>query len=454
MRKRWMAVLAAILMLGLAACGGGAGSGGSGDASGGSASPGAGASSPATGTNQEQVELRIMWWGDQKRADITQKALRKFEEKYPHIKVIGEFAPSSSYFDKLNTLLASGTAPDVFFLGGNYIDYADKGVLLDLGPYVGKQLDLSDMDPALIQYGTYKGKLYHISAGANSRGILVNASMFEKAGIPLPQDDWTWEDFARISKEISQKLGDGYYGTYQFGDEGMKGVFLATRGKVFYDTERNQIGFDKQDVIDWFTFWDKLYDEGGVVTPELQVAHPRDDANKSLVSMGKVAMNLIPSNMFAAHQNLTQDKLTLVLPPKGPSGHGVILESSQGLSGYAHTKHPEEVALLMNFWINDPDAAQILGNDRGVPGTSKMRALLKEKASPVDKVVYDYLDKVAESNKNNPVKLSFNPPGYTEWSKLLETSLQEIAFGRKDGKTAAEDFYNGLLQIIEKNKTR
>ncbi|PDO10547.1 MAG: ABC transporter substrate-binding protein [Candidatus Reconcilbacillus cellulovorans] len=445
MRHRWLAFAAAVSIALLPACGGG-----SDKTSGGTASGGQTAASPSP--SPQPVELRIMWWGDQTRADITNQALRKFEEKYPHIKVVGEFAPSSSYFDKLNTLLASGTAPDVFFLGGNYPDYADKGVLLDLGPYVGKQLDLSDMDKSLIEYGTYKGKLYHISAGANSRGILVNASMFEKAGIPLPNENWTWDDFANISIELSKKLGQGYYGTYQFGVEGMKGVFLATRGKVFYDTENSKVGFDQKDVEDWFTFWERLYKEGGAVTPELQVANPPDDPNKSLVSAGKVAMNLIPSNLFAAHQKLTQDKLALVLPPQGPNGHGVILESSQGLSGYAKTKHPEEVALLMNFWINDPDATKILGTNRGVPGTSKMRDLLKQNASPEDKLVYEYLDRVSETSKNLPVKLSFNPPGYTEWNKLLETSLQEIAFGRKDAKKAAADFYNGIMQIVAKQQ--
>jgi len=452
MKKHLMGILAAVLVLTLAACGGGSSGGPSSE----SPSPSPSASSPAAGPSSsaapEPVELRIMWWGDQTRADLTNQALRKFEEKYPHIKVVGEFAPSSSYFDKLNTLLASGTAPDVFFLGGNYIDYADKDVLLDLNQFVGQELDLSDMDKGLIEYGTYKGALYNLSAGANSRGMLVNATMFKNAGMPVPTDDWTWEDFARISVEISQKLGKGYYGTYQFGVEGIKGVFLATRGKVFYDTEKSAIGFELQDVIDWFTFWEDLYKQGGAVAPELQVSNPPDDPNKSLVSAGKVAMNMIPSNQLAAHQNLTQDELTLVLPPAGPSGHGVILESSQGLSVYANTKHPKEAATLLNFWINDEDAALILGNNRGVPGTSKQRAALKQNASPVDQIVYDYLDRVSASSEDQPVKLSFNPPGYTEWNKLLETSLQEIAFGRKSGKQAAEEFYEGLLKIVERNQ--
>jgi len=119
MKKHLMGILAAVLVLTLAACGGGSSGGPSSE----SPSPSPSASSPAAGPSSsaapEPVELRIMWWGDQTRADLTNQALRKFEEKYPHIKVVGEFAPSSSYFDKLNTLLASGTAPDVFFLGGN-----------------------------------------------------------------------------------------------------------------------------------------------------------------------------------------------------------------------------------------------------------------------------------------------------------------------------------------------
>lgn len=146
----------------------------------------------------EDIELRIMWWGDQERADKTNQVIELFEAKYPHIDVVGEFAPSSGYFDKLNTQLASGTAPDIFFLGGNVIDYALKEVLLPLDGYVGNALDLSDMDAAMIQYGTVNGQLLHISAGANARGIVINKTMFEKAGMPVPQDGWSWDDYAAI----------------------------------------------------------------------------------------------------------------------------------------------------------------------------------------------------------------------------------------------------------------
>lgn len=456
MRKRLGFIVLALLVAALTACS--SGTGGGPNAASGNENAGAGsdAGTNAGGGNAggkdagKQVELRIMWWGDQKRADITNAALRKFEEKNPDIKVVGEFAPSSGYFDKLNTQLASGTAPDVFFLGGNVIDYAQKGVLLDLDPYVGKQLDLSDMDKSMVQYGTFNGKLVHVSAGANARGVIVNTALFKKAGIEVPTGDWDWAKYAEISKELSAKLGKGYYGSYDFTVDGMD-IGLKQNGKQLYDMTTGKLGFEEKDALPWFQYWHQLQKDGGAVTPELSVSNPPGDTSKSLIVSGKVAMGIIPSNQFGAHQSLTQDPLTMVQVPKGTNGRQIAFESSQGLSGYAKTKHPEEVARLMNFWINDPDAAKILGNDRGVPVTSKMRDLLSEGASPVDKIVYDYTSQVSKDAEAEKVKISYNPPGSAEYLKLADTTVQEIGFGRKSVEQGVHDFYSSLVKIVANN---
>jgi multiple sugar transport system substrate-binding protein len=439
MRQRLFILMLAMLMVLTAAC------------SSGTSSNGAKNENGAGGNEASQVELRIMWWGDQKRADITNEALKIFQEKNPGIKVVGEFAPSTGYFDKLNTQLASGTAPDVFFLGGNVVDYANKEVLLDLSPYVDKELNLSDMDQSMIQYGTIGGKLLHISAGANARGVVVNKTMFEKAGIPVPTDGWSWEDFARISKEISDKLGSGIYGTYNMSIDGMD-IGLKQQGKQLYDMDKGTLGFEEADALKWFQFWDTAAKNGGVVPSELQVSNPPGDTSKSLVVTGKVAMSLIPSNQLAATQGLTQDELIMVQVPRGEKGTGVVFESSQGLSGYAKTKHPKEVATLLSFFINDPDVAKILGNDRGVPVTSANRTLLESNANDVEKIVYDYTSRVSEATKTEPFAVSYNPPGFSEYSKLAETTMYEVGFGRKSVEQAVSDFYNGTVKIFKNNQ--
>ncbi|CAM4107977.1 extracellular solute-binding protein [Paenibacillus alkaliterrae] len=446
MKQRILIFLLAVLMMVVTACGGGTSAGETN--SGGSNS---GSQVGEENGGQEQVELRVMWWGDQKRADRTNQVLELFQKKYPHIKILGEFAPATGYFDKLNTQLASGTAADIFFLGGNVVDYANKGVLLELDPYVGNELDLSDMDKSMIQYGTLGGKLLHISAGANARGIVLNQKLFEQAGIPVPQDGWNWEDYARISKEIADKLGNGVYGTYNFTVDGMD-IGLKQNGKQLYNIAEGKPGFEEADALRWFKQWEEMTTSGGVVTPELAVSNPPSDPSKSLIVTGKVAMSLIPSNQLAAHQSLTEDPLTMVQLPRGPKGTGVVFESSQGLSGYAKTQHPKEVAMLINFFINDPEAAKVLGNDRGVPVTSKNRAVLEGEASEVDQIVYDYTSRVSKATITEPFAVSYNPPGFAEFSKLAETSVQEIGFGRKTVEQAVTDFYSGTLKIFESNQ--
>jgi len=442
MKQRLLILALGMLMVFTAACSGGTGGGGTDNEK---------KTSGNESNEGKQVELRIMWWGDQKRADITNEALKIFQEKNPSIKVVGEFAPSTGYFDKLNTQLASGTAPDIFFLGGNVVDYANKEVLLDLSPYVDKELNLSDMDQSMIQYGTIGGKLLHISAGANARGVVVNKTLFEKAGLPVPEDGWNWDDFARISKEISDKLGSGIFGTYNMSIDGMD-IGLKQQGKQLYDQEKGTLGFEEADVLKWFQYWDKTMKAGGVVPSELQVSNPPGDTSKSLVVTGKVAMSLIPSNQLAALQGLTQDELIMVQLPRGEIGTGVVFESSQGLSGYAKTKHPVEVATLLSFFINDPDVAKLLGNDRGVPVVAANRKLLEASASNVEKIVYDYTSRVSEATKKEPFAVSYNPPGFSEYSKLAETTMYEIGFGRKSVEQAVKDFYNGTVKIFKNNQ--
>ncbi|MFM9277510.1 ABC transporter substrate-binding protein [Paenibacillus jiagnxiensis] len=451
MKKTMLACTLALLMTVLAACSGGTSGGPPGGAGANSGTANTGSAPEGDGAAAGQVELRVMWWGDQARADRTNEALKLFMEKNPDIKVIGEFAPNSGYFDKLNTQLASGTAPDVFFLGGNVVDYAKKGVLLDLAPYVGKELDLKDVDKAMVEYGTFDGKLQHISAGANARGIIINTSMFEKAGIPVPQDGWTWDDYAAVSKQISDKLGKGYYGTYNFTFDGMD-IYLKQHGKQLYDMPNNQLGYTEADIRPWFDFWQKTAEAGGVATPELQVSNPPTDTGKSLIITGKVAMTLAASNQLAAMQGMTQDKLTLVQVPRGQKGTGVVFESSQGMSGYAKTGHPAEVARLMSFWVNDPDAAKILGNDRGVPVTAANRKLLESDANEVDSIIYDYTSRVSKQAESEPFAVSYNLPGFSEFSKLAETTIQEIGFGKKTVEQAVADFYSGTVKIFESNK--
>ncbi len=86
---------------------------------------------------QEQVTLRIAWWGSQDRHDRTLAVIELFEQKYPHIKIEAEFAGWADYWDRIATQAAGRNLPDIFQQDMQYIDlYSSRGMLADLMPYV------------------------------------------------------------------------------------------------------------------------------------------------------------------------------------------------------------------------------------------------------------------------------------------------------------------------------
>src|SRR5690606_31105756 len=105
-------------------------------------------------------------------------------------------------------------APDLIQMGGNIKEYVDREALLDLSPYLGKELNQDDFTENLIKSATFNDKFYGVTLGVSSFGLLINESMFEKAGVPLPTEDWTYDDFKNTIIQLHEKLGDGIYGAY------------------------------------------------------------------------------------------------------------------------------------------------------------------------------------------------------------------------------------------------
>src|SRR5690554_4267235 len=140
---------------------------------------------------KEDVELRMTWWGSQERHDKTLAAIELFEQKYPYVTITGEYSGFDGYFDKLNTQLAAGNAPDLIQMGGNVKEYVDRDALLDLQPYVGTLLNTDELKSNFVKEATFDGKYYGVTLGVSQPGFLYNSEMFKKAGVTVPTQDWT-----------------------------------------------------------------------------------------------------------------------------------------------------------------------------------------------------------------------------------------------------------------------
>ena len=100
----------------------------------------------------------------------------------PDVTIDPETYAWNDYWPKLATQAAGQNLPDVIQMDYRYIfEYARRGQLADLTPFVGKEIDLADFDPNQLESGKVDGKLYGISMGANSMTHVYKPAMLESS---------------------------------------------------------------------------------------------------------------------------------------------------------------------------------------------------------------------------------------------------------------------------------
>ncbi|NUT50549.1 MAG: extracellular solute-binding protein, partial [Saccharothrix sp.] len=227
------------------------------------------ACSSGSGDAGGPVELRFSWWGNEQRAQATEKAIDAFEAANPGITVKGEYADFNAYFDRIATQVAAGDAPDVITMGGVYPrEYGGRGALLDLKE-VGGALDLGELDGAAVANGEFDGVQYGVPTGVNTYGLVVNPAIFENAGVPLPDDEkWSWADFERIAGELADRAPEGTVGVEDPTAPETLEIFSKQRGEGLY-TRDGTVGVSTGSVEEWFRMTTRLRDAGS--TPQATV---------------------------------------------------------------------------------------------------------------------------------------------------------------------------------------
>jgi multiple sugar transport system substrate-binding protein len=208
--RRWLAARA-LPAGGVAALGGGALLAACNAPAGGGADVAAGMAGP-----DGIVRLQKMAWGSALEKEAIEKGLELFHSQQPKIRVEYLHQPDA-YDDKLQALIAAGTAPDVFKVGGAlYADYIVVGALLDITDRIKRDALLGKADyfiqPFEQERSTYKGKWYGIGSTAQERVLYYNEEVLKQAGVAPPPVDseraWSWPDFQQFARRLTVRPGD------------------------------------------------------------------------------------------------------------------------------------------------------------------------------------------------------------------------------------------------------
>lgn len=393
--------------------------------------------------------LRLIWWGNPDRDRRTNEVVAMYV-KNTGVEIVPETYGWGDYWQKLATQAAGGSLPDVIQMDYRYIfEYARRGQLAALDDFVGNQLALDDFDPNQLASGRVDGKLFGVSMGANSHSHIYKKPIFDGLGLTMPDSTkWTIDDFMAMGKDAKGKLPEGMYFTQNMGYlEPRLESFVRQRGKALYTAE-GKVGYDMQDLTDFFAYWKTMQDEGLTPPADVSALDASNKMEESMIVLGKTLFGFIHSNQLVANQKLVPEELAIVMVPGQAGGQpGQYLKPSMLLSMAETAADKAAAAALMNFFLTSEDAADILQIERGVTGDASVRDRILPGLNDTEKKIVDYLTIVA----GNVGPLPPPPPKNAgEVDRAMRPAWDAIAFDQVSVEEGSKTFYDEIVAILER----
>jgi multiple sugar transport system substrate-binding protein len=282
--KLSLVALMTALMVIVTACSGNNG-GNTPPSPGNSAGPGESAATQKPEPPKERTKVEVLSWWDFTQSEPLKQLKAKFEELNPDLEM--EYIQiGSGYADKVLTMIAGGgEMPEVMMLAMDRIPvYAEKGAILSLESYVSDEY-LSSAYPVVSNALSFEGKPFAVARDITSKVMFLNKKMFDDAGVAYPKEDWTWEDFRAISKQLS---GDSQWGFYfpKYAD-GYTSWLMQNNGGLVTQDGQSMLG--KPESVDALQFLHDLVHVDKSAPTESQAQQFGSNDVSTFVA-GKVAM--------------------------------------------------------------------------------------------------------------------------------------------------------------------
>lgn len=149
---------------------------------------------------------------------ILDNAIARFQEDHPGVKV--EYVSgitTDGYSEWLAEKILKGTEPDLYFvLPEDFNLLVSSGALARLDGRMDSdpEFDSSAYYQPCLQSGSVQGEQYALPQESVPTIMFVNKTLLEKQGIPVPDNDWTWDDFYHICAQVTdvEQRQFGVYG--------------------------------------------------------------------------------------------------------------------------------------------------------------------------------------------------------------------------------------------------
>ncbi|WP_084129410.1 ABC transporter substrate-binding protein [Demequina sp. NBRC 110055] len=401
-------------------------------------------SSEGEAASGEDVTLDFAFWGNDVRADMYAQSIDLFEEQYPNITVNETFLGFPEFWEKRQTEAAGGGLPDVMQFDYSYLrQYSQNGLLLDLGPYLGSEINTDGLTEQILGIGVVDGVTTGIATSTNAWGMYTNPKLLDEAGV-AEFGGGTWDEYSEWIGEVTAASGDDVYGGGDYtGRIQNFEVQLRAEGKNLFN-EDGTPGFDEARLTEFWESGSELRGENniGISQQKLEEIYPI-----SGFGGGFTASELTWDNFGAGYLGELGESYTelgLIEPPVTVEGAKDLYQKPSMLHTIsANTEHPAESAMLVDFLINSPEVGAIFGTNRGLPASQSMR----------DGITFEGMDaQILEYEESIADRLGDAPPvplvGYGTLEEKFRVLGTELGFGTVTVEDAVSQFFAEMDVVL------
>jgi len=317
------------------------------------------------------VELRMTWYDDGSEGAVMRELLDRFEAENPDIKVVMDTVPyAQGILESLPLQLEAGEGPDMARVTqlGDLSKY-----YLDLRPY------LSDAAYWETNFGPFLKWMQSEPDGNAIPGFMtqltvtgpfINRTLFDQAGVAVPSDNSdqvTWEEWADAARQVAEATGTFAMVMDRSGHR-LAGPAVSEGAKYFnaegYPAMVGDEGFKKmaQLMVDWHA--------DGTMMPEVWIGSGGSyvAGNEPFIN-GQVAMYMSGSWQVGQFADKIADAFDWEAVPN-PCGPAACtgMPGGAALVAVNTTKHPEEVARVMEYLTQEDVMSEFYGRTLFIPG--------------------------------------------------------------------------------------
>lgn len=391
------------------------------------------------------VTLDLAFWGNDTRAGFYQKAIAKFNEKYPKITVNSSFLGFPEFWEKRQIEAAGGNLPDVMQFDYAYLrQYSQNGLLLDLKPFLGQYIKTDGFTEAGLSIGVVNGLTTALPVGTNAWAMFSNTALLSKAGVEPYPGGTSWDEYSAWMKSATDAGGGIWGGTDPTGRIQNFEITLRANGKnLFNDAGEPQ--FTKEELTAFWNQGTQLRTAGSVIpTKRLLEVSPKSGFGSAL-TMTELTWDNFGAG-YAGDLGIDASGLAISAPPTAKAGSADLYLKPSLLHAIAkNTEHPEASALLLDFLINSPEAGAIFGTNRGLPASSTHLAGVT--LDPLSQKILDYEGSIKS-------RLGDAPPvpvvGYGSIEEKFRQLGEELGLGTLTIQEAVDQFFSEMEVILNK----